>query len=237
MSEHRAKRPLLRLPRRRANRQRGERLWFGQGRTRALMATGILFGLGATATYAYWSDQGTVTAGPITSGTLDMTARDSAGGSDNLQGAGSNWNYTAFSISDLIPSESMSKTLVVRNSGNAPFRINATVASSNNNLTSGSNGLQVIIFDNSTAAAQTGTQAAGNRGGTCTGGSQVYSGYVSTTPSANLYTVATSPQLPNNGDTRSYCVRAILDSTAPNALQTKSTNVVITLSAAQLGSP
>jgi alternate signal-mediated exported protein len=213
-------------------------MWFGQGRTRALMATGILFGLGATATYAYWSDSGTVTAGPITSGTLDMTARDSAGGSDNLQGTGpNNWNYTAFSISDLIPGESMSKTLVVRNSGNAPFRINATVASSNNNLTSGSNGLQVIIFDNSTAGIQTGTQAGGNRGGPCSGGTQVYSGYVSTTQSANLYTVAASPQLPNTGDTRSYCVRAILDSSATNSLQTKSTNVVISLSAAQLGSP
>lgn len=236
MAEHRAKKPLLRLPRRGDRRRTGDRMWFGQGRTRALMATGILFGLGATATYAYWSDLGTVTAGPITSGTLDLAARDSAGGSDNLTGTGpNNWNYTAFTISDLIPSESMSKTLVVRNSGNAPFRFNATVASSNNNLTSASIGLQVIVFDNSTAGTQSGTQAGGDRAGACTGGSQIFSGFVSTTPSSNIF--ASDISLPSTGDIRSLCVRAILNSAAPNGLQTKSTNIVIALSATQLGAP
>jgi hypothetical protein len=109
------------------------------------------------------------------------------------------------------------------------------VASSDNNLTSASVGLQIIVFDNSSAATPTGTQAAGDRAGTCAGGSQVFSGFVSTSSSSNIF--ASDIALPNNGDTRSLCVRAVLNSAAPNSLQTKSTNVVITLSATQLGAP
>lgn len=212
-------------------------MWFGQGRTRALMATGILFALGATGTYAYWSDQGTIAIGPIESGTLDLTAGDSSGtADDNLTGTGpNNWNYTAFTISEMIPNESISKTVVVRNSGSAPLRFNATVRSTDNDLTSGSDGLQIVVFDNSSAAAQTGSQATGNRAGTCSGGSQVFSGYVSTSVSSNFF--GSDVSLPGTGDTRSLCVRAILDIDAPNSLQGDSTDIVISPSAVQLGAP
>ena len=188
------------------------------------------------ATYAYWTDQGTITGVNFQSGTLDLTARESAGGSDNLSGTGpNNWNYTALTISDMIPNESISKTVVVRNGGTAPFRFNAKVKSSDNDLTSGSDGLQVIVFDNSTAAAQTGSQSGGNRAGTCSGGSQVFSGFVSTTNSSNIF--GSDISLPNQGDTRSLCVRVVLASSAPNSLQNKNTDVVLTFDTTQLGAP
>lgn len=242
MSDHRASRAFRRADRRAAKREQkqlrrhGRRRWFGQGRTRALLATGIMFGLGATGTYAFWTDQGTISSAELQSGTLDLTARESSGGSDNLTGTGpNNWNYTALNINDMLPNESISRTVVIRNSGSTPFRFNATVASSDNDLTSGSNGLQVIVFDNSTAASQTGSQSAGNRAGTCSGGSQVFSGFVSTSSSSNIF--GSDVSLPNNADTRSLCVRVVLNSNAPNSLQDESTDVVLTFNATQLGAP
>ena len=132
----------------------------------------------------------------------------------------------------MVPGESVSKTVVLRNSGSAPLRFNATVRSSTNDLTSASEGLQVIVFDVSTAAAATGTQAGGNRAGTCTGGTQVFSGFVSTTPSANV--LPADVALATNGATRSLCLRVVLNSAAPNSLQAKTTSVVLALSATQL---
>lgn len=234
MGDHRASRT-RRQPRRLGRRGvSSERRWFGQGRTRALLATGLVFGLGATGTYAYWTDQGTITATTFSSGKLDLTAGTSTG-LENLVGTGpNNWDYTAFSIDDMIPGESVSKIIVIGNNGNAPLRFNAKVASSNGDLSNNPNGLQIVVHDNATANAQTGTKAAGNRAGTCSG-SSVFSTYVSTTQSGNIFP-ADIP-LPANGNTRSLCVRAVLATSAPNSMMSKSTNVVFTLSATQLSAP
>lgn len=206
--------------------------WFGRGRTRALLSLGVLAALGATSTSAYWTDEATVASGPISSATLDLTAGPSTG-SEFLTGTGpNNWNYAALTLTDMVPGESVSKTVVVRNSGTAPFKFNATVQSSTNDLTSGSLGLQVVIVDQSSAAAPTGTQAGGNRAGTCTGGTQVFSGFVSTTPSGNV--LPTDVALATAGATRSLCVQVALNSGAPNSLQGKTTTVVLSLSATQL---
>jgi predicted ribosomally synthesized peptide with SipW-like signal peptide len=206
--------------------------WFGRGRTRALLCLGVLAALGATSTSAYWTDEATVTSGSISSATLDLTAGPSTG-SEFLTGTGpNNWTYSALTLTDMVPAESVSTTVVVRNSGTAPLRFNATVRSTTNDLTSASQGLQVVIFDNSSAGTQTGTQAAGNRAGPCTGGTQVFSGFVSTTASANV--LPSDVPLATAGATRSLCIQLVLDASAPNSLQGKTTTIVLSLSAAQL---
>lgn len=231
MGRHVAGRPARPSGRWLGGRWLGDR-WFGRGRTRALLTLGILAALGVTSTSAYWTDDATVTSEPISSATLDLTAGPSSG-SEFLTGAGpNNWTYSALTLTDMIPAESVSRTVVVRNAGTAPFRFNATVRSSTNDLTSASQGLQVVIFDQSTAAAQTGTQAGGNRAGTCTGGTQVYSGFVSTTPSDAVLPADVS--LTTTGATRSLCIQLVLSSNAPNSLQGKTTTVVLALSATQL---
>lgn len=230
MSAHAARRPSL-----------GARLsgwfgggWFGRGRTRALAALGVLVTLGVATTSAYWTDSATVTGGTIASGTLDLTAGPTTG-AEHLTGTGPNsWDFTALAITDMIPDESVARTLVVRSSGTAPLRFNATVRATTDALTSGTAGLQVQVFDQASSATNTGTQAGGNRAGTCTG-SQVHSGFVSMTPSANVF--ASDIPLATTGASRTLCVRAWLSSAAPNALQGKSTSVQLTLSAVQLSAP
>ncbi|HWJ82689.1 MAG TPA: SipW-dependent-type signal peptide-containing protein [Nocardioides sp.] len=211
-----------------------QRKWFGRGRTRALLSLGVVALLFVGGTGAYWTDDATVTGGPISTATLDLTAGPTTG-AENLNGTGPNdWSSGILGITDLVPNESIAATFVVRNSGTAPLRFNATVATTNNNLTSASVGLQVQVYDNGTTATNTGTQAAGTRSGTCNG-TQVYSGYVSTTASAAVYPA--DIQLTSTGATRNVCVRAWLNSAAGNTLQGKSTQVVLSLSAKQVNAP
>lgn len=212
---------------------RRRRRWFGRGRTRALLSLGVVGFVFVGTTGAYWTDEGTVTGATISSGTLDLTAGPTTG-SENLTGTGpNNWNSGILGITDLIPAESVAGSFVVRNSGTAPLRFNATVSTTNNNLTSASVGLQVQVYDNGTAS-NTGTQAAGNRAGSCTG-TLSYTGFVSTTASGNVFSSDIS--LTTSGATRNVCVKATLNSSAPNSLQGKSTQVVLSLTAVQVNAP
>ncbi len=211
-------------------RQRGG--WFGHGRTRALLALGVFGALAVTSTSAYWTDSGTVTGGTITSGTLDLRAGPTTG-DENLPGTGpNNWNSGLLGITNLFPGESIAAAFVVRNSGTAPLRFNAKVRSTTNDLTSGSDGLQIQVYDNSAASN---TPVAGVRTGTCTGTAS-FTGFVSMTASANVFGPPDIP-LTTTGAVRNICVRALLVTTAPNALQNKSTQVVLDLAAVQVNAP
>jgi len=210
------------------------RRWFGRGRTRALLSLGVLATLGIATTTAYWTDEATINAGTIQSGTLDLSAGPTSG-AEHLGGTGPNtWSSALLTISNLVPGESIASTFVVRNSGTAALRFNATVRSTSNALTSGITGLRVQVFDNATTATNGGSQSTGNRSGSCTG-AQAISSYVSTTASGNVFPA--DIVLPTTGATRTLCVRAELSSGAGNALQGLSTQVVLTLNALQVNAP
>ncbi|KQY59142.1 hypothetical protein ASD11_06000 [Aeromicrobium sp. Root495] len=226
--------PRRRAERRAASTSRSTRL-------KAALCLGVVVCLGSTGTWASWSDTGTITGATIKTGTLDLTAGPSTG-AENLVGTGtvgatdaaSNWDYTALAVSDLAPGESISKTVVVKNSGTAPFTFNGTVTTTTNDLyvaATPTQGLQVIVFDGATAATPTGTAANGDRVGGCTGGTSTYSQNPSTSSTTTLY--GATPVKLVAGATRSLCVRVILSSTATNTLQNKSTKVVMKLDATQ----
>ena len=215
-------------------------------RIKAVLCLGVVVCLGTTGTWASWSDKGTITGAAIQTGTLDLTAGPTTG-AENLVGAGStngsdaasNWDYSTLGITDMTPGESISKMVVVRNSGTAAFTVNGTVTTTTNDLTSGTAGLQVQVFDQATGATSSTNATTGFRTAACTGGTQVYSQYVSTT-STGTAIFATAPTLTKT-QTRSLCVRVVLDTNAPNALQststvTKSTKVVLKLDATQVTS-
>ncbi|WP_447646046.1 SipW-dependent-type signal peptide-containing protein [Nocardioides zeae] len=89
--------------------------------TRAALAAvvAVVLLLGARGTFAFWTDRATVTSGPITSGSLDLTV-------DGAQGVPS-YGKAALTLSGMLPGESVAETVVVRNVGSAPFRWTATV--------------------------------------------------------------------------------------------------------------
>lgn len=215
--------------------------WFGHGRTRALLSLGILAALGVGSTSAYWTDTGTVTTGTISSGKLNLVAADnlngSAGtptGSVQLTGSGDDWSFTAFTIDNLQPGESFAEDFLIYNVdpySTVGYKLQATVKTSNNNLTSGSSGLKVEYWDNGVATTATGSAANGNRSQTC-GGTQLTSAYYgSTTASPPLF--GTPPTIGVGGG-RGACIRVLLDPNAPNSLQGQSTSVIVTLTATQV---
>lgn len=230
MSSHRASR-----------RARGP--WWRSTRVRAALALGVVLSVGATSTLAYWTDQATIASETFTSGTLDLTAGPTTG-SEFLTGTGPNsWTYSALTLTSMIPGDSVSKTVVLRNSGVAALRVNGTVTSSNNNLAvagTPSQGLQVVIVDGATATTPTTDGATGVRTGGCTAGTTVYTQNVSTTSTGTtIYSTSPTDTRPSltSSQTRTVCVRVILPTTAPNAVQNLSTAIDLNLTAVQLGAP
>lgn len=206
-------------------------------RLRAALSLGVVLCLGATGTLAYWTDEATITGGTFQSGILDLTAGPTTG-AENLTGTGPNsWTYSALAISDMLPGDSVSKTVVLKNSGGVPLRLNGVVTTTTNDLGvvgTPAQGLQIIIVDGATASASTTDPATGVRTGGCGAGTSVYTGNPTTTSTTAIYS---SPPTLAAGQTRSVCVRAILPTAAPNAVQNKSTAVKLSMTASQLGAP
>lgn len=189
--------------------RRAERTWFGRGRTRALLSLGLLFGFGAVGTMAYWTDQGTMTGGSITSGTLDLRLNNSA----TLVGQGGTWNNSAsFTAANLIPGESVAFSFLVRNDGNVPFTYTAT-ATSTGTL---SPHLRFTTTHGSSTASNSGSAAAGNRVGTCVGNTVATS---NVTLSGTPATVMGTPFLLPAGNVRTMCIVVSLPSGTGNGAQ------------------
>ncbi|MCW2830436.1 MAG: hypothetical protein JWP31_1128 [Aeromicrobium sp.] len=212
--------------------------WWRSTRVRAALTLGLVLGVGATGTLAYWTDEATIATGPFAAGRLDLTAGPTTG-AENLADAGPNtWTFDTFTLTSMIPGDSVSRTIVLKNSGDARFTLNGTITSTTNDLTTTSpvgQGLQIIVVDQSTATASTTDATTGVRTGGCSAGTSVYSQYVSmTSTGTNIF--ASAPTLAA-AQTRSLCVRAVLSSSAPNGLQSKSTSVKLNLTATQVGAP
>ena len=209
-------------------------LGLGSVQVRLLLCLGVFAIPAGVGTMAYWTDTATIQGGTIESGTLDLTVGASVEDSGHLPGEGGTFEYSQLTIGNLIPGESIARPFVVRNSGSVGFTYNATVATENNELVSGADGLMVEVYVDATAD-NNGTEADGNRSGSCTGGSLVRSQAVSTsTSSVDLHTI---DQNLAADATRTYCARVVLPAAAPNALQGRATSLIIALDAQQQGAP
>lgn len=92
----------------------------GSGRIRALLALGVVLGLGAVTTGAYWTDDATVTGVTLSTGRLDLKID----GQDNVTG------YTSLNLTDMVPGNSVAAVLTISNSGTVPFSYTATSTAS-----------------------------------------------------------------------------------------------------------
>jgi hypothetical protein len=173
-------------------------------------------------TLAYWSDQATLSTGPISSGTLDVTL------DGTLSGQGGTYPQTSFALSNMIPGESVASAVSVGNGGSVTLRYTAT-ATASGGLASG---LTFQVYAGGTAS-NTGTAAAGDRAGSCTGAS-TFGPAVLTGVAQSV--IATPRQLAAGGS-ESVCVVAALPTTAGNALQGTSATGTIVFDAKQLGAP
>ena len=225
MSKHLAPRPL----RRRVSTHRARRPILGSRRLRGILSLGILVGLGGIGTLAYWTDDATVTTGSFTSGTLDVTLNDALAGQANNGGTTAD---AAFALTDLIPGESVARTVKVGNAGSIPLAYTAKAW----NTGALAVGLRWTVVAGSTSS-NAGTVAAGNRTGSCSSGTTTATNVTLGTASGSATTVLTPNRTIATGAFENVCVIATLDSGAGNSLQGASASATVTFNGVQVGSP
>ncbi len=218
-----------------AERPRGRILrWLVSRKVRAVLCLGVFAAPAMVGTMASWTVDATIAPGGFTFGKLDLTVGATAVTSIQLPGTGGEYEYSAITISNLLPGESIARPFAVKNSGDAGFTYNGSVFTINNQLVAAGSGLRVAIFSGGTPT-ETGSEATGNRTGNCPGGELLKNQAVST--STNNVKVAPTDILLVPGATQSHCVRVLLRSDSPSTMQGKLTQITIKLNAKQVDVP
>lgn len=166
----------------------------------ALLAA-VLVLMGGQGTLAFWSDEATISTGPITSGRFDLTV-------DGQQGKDTAYVKTDLALDKMLPGESVARAITVQNAGDAPLTWKVGQVT-----TAGDLGPVLVVEMRRGAKVDNVTdQATSLRTGTCEGGADVSSGL-------------TSPVL-KPGATHALCVKVTLRKDAGNEFQGKSSGSV-----------
>ena len=204
----------------------------GSRRVRALLSLGIVAGLGAVGTLAYWTDEATITSSSFSTGTLDVTLNGELAGAANNGGTTSDVDFT---LSNMIPGESFARTVKVGNGGSVAFTYTAKAWNSG----ALASGLHWTVVAGSTAS-NSGSPSAGNRTGTCSPGGTTTASNVTLGTSADAATTVITPKRTINATAPKFedvCVIAKVDAGASNALQGTSASATFTFNGTQLGAP
>lgn len=197
---------------------------------RLLMSAGILVGFGAIGTSAYWTDQATVQSGTFASGTFDLQIGPDASNL-LLSGQGGTWSFAVLELADVSPGESVAKNIVFKNAGSTTLRFDGTATTSGNEL----NPRLLVTTRPNANAGNTGTKAAVDRTGTCTGGTANWwtNEVLSTTSTPIVKNQTPAYVTLAAGATLQVCMLVTLDPASPNSFQGKSTTITATFSAVQ----
>lgn len=186
-------------------------------RVRALLSLGMLFGITAYGTLAYWSDSVTMDGGTFTSGTLNMQLNGN-------EGNPTVWTNSVMTLAEMVPGESLAAAFTVDNVGSVAFTYTATGTATG------------VLAPHLTFQAFAGGAASNPGGpfrtGTCTGtslgGAQVLDG--------TARPVIGTQQLPP-ATSQTVCFVVRLSTTAPGTMQGQSGNGTFVFTANQLGAP
>ncbi|MBO9521283.1 MAG: hypothetical protein J7518_07075 [Nocardioidaceae bacterium] len=189
-------------------------------RARALLTIGMVLGIGAVTTLAYWTDTATVNSGTFSSGTLNLKV-------DGNEGNPTAYGWSTFNASNLVPGESVAATFQVQNTGTVDFTYTGTGSASGALAPS-------LRFTVRTGATAGNSGAAGSRVGTCTGGTAQSS---SLTYTGTAQTVAGTAQTVAAGGSQTFCVIATLDAGTALSEGGKSASAQFVVTAKQLGAP
>lgn len=204
-------------------------------RARLVMSLGLLVGFGAVGTSAFWTDTATIEIAPIQAGTLDLQLGPDPDGEPEtffLEGPGGTWTFAVVELADVLPGESVSMDLAIKNNGTAPLRFSGEAWSSNNNLSSGAgNGFLVSTTPGATAANT--TLANGYRQGTCNGGTTPWwvNHRISTTPRTLTDDDVPTPLAPDQ--VFRVCLLVTFPTSAPDSMQNLTTTLRATFDAEQ----
>ncbi|WP_435741559.1 TasA family protein [Nocardioides sp. SYSU DS0663] len=186
-----------------------------QPRRHARLAAGVAALLGAVVvlmggqgTFAFWTDQASVTGGSFVAGKLDLTV-------DGQQGASAPHVKADLAMGSMLPGESVARVITVANVGDAPLTWVPQVTKGG--------GLGPALTVEMTVGPSTSVTNSTTypRVGTCSGGTVMNAG-------------ATSGRL-SRGESRQLCVRVALPADTGNGFQGASGgSVTISLNASQV---
>lgn len=182
---------------------------------RALLSLGMVVGLGATGTYAYWTDTATITGTTITAGTIDLTA--STNGTTFVENPS---DFTTMNVSSMVPGDTTAGVITIKNNGTAPLNYSATSFGTNTDTKSLATNLSIkVTLDASTSGS--------GRAVTCAGAAIAGSGTTIGLTPTNLLSSAT-PRTLIAGGTEKLCIQVGLPSNANTNLQGASTQLTFT---------
>jgi predicted ribosomally synthesized peptide with SipW-like signal peptide len=171
---------------------------------RLVLSLGMVVGVGATGTFAAWTDSVTVTGTSISTGTIDLKVN----GSDSVVG------YSTMNISNMVPGNTTAGVLTVRNGGTAPLRYYLD-ASATGSL--GAALVAKVTGDGTTS----GTSPFVNCAGTALGSSGVAFG-------PSLLGSSSSQRQLAPGASETLCIQASLPTNASTTLQGATTSITFT---------
>jgi len=189
------------MGKRRASRRHGA----VSARVRAALSLGVVLSVGATGTFAYWTDAATVGGTTFTAGTIDLKAN----GSDNVTG------YTTLNLSAMVPGNSTAAVLTIANTGTAPLKYTASGTATNADGKDLRGALVVKVTGDATTSGTTPTV-------TCPGAALAGAG-----TSLNGALLPTG-RLVAAGASEKVCVQVTLPAAAATTLQGATTSVVLT---------
>ena len=174
-------------------------------RAQALLALGVLAVPASLGTFAFWTDDVTITGTTFSAGTLDLKVNTL----DTVTG------YTTMNLSTMVPGNSVAGVLTVRNNGTVALKYTAATSASNAD-TKNLRGALVVKVTGDTAV--TGSSPSATCAGTALSGtSTTLNGGLVTT--GRLLAAATEEKL---------CVQVTLPTTAAGSLQGATTDVTFT---------
>lgn len=182
-------------------------------RVRALLCLGLLAGLFATGTYAFWTDDVTITGSTFTSGTLDLRV----GGSDAYT-----TTTLGMSATPMVPGNTSAEVLSIQNNGNVPLKYT---------LTGGLAGADAAAYNTAAALKLTvvagGTRSGAGNAATCTGGTTIY-GPTALTSTTSTAIIGTRRGPIAAAGSESLCFQITFDAAAPSTLQGKTATATFT---------
>ena len=174
--------------------------------------------MGGLGTQAYWNDVETVSGATVTSGSLDLKVA----GQDS-------YSWTALSMTNMAPGESVAESITLTNAGTTPFTLSATASATGSDTHALVPQVTMLVRLGDTATADDVTYP---RQESCSAaGIVTYNDLaVSTTPVA----VVPGPVTMQPGDAASVCVRLTLSVGADTGLQGKTYTPTVVCTAVQV---
>jgi len=187
-------------------------LWRSR-RLRALLSLGIVAAALVTGTYAYWTDDVTITGTSFTSGTLDLQVNSSDSYTTTTLG---------MSSTPMVPGNTSAEVLTMKNNGSVPLKYT---------LTGGLGGTDAAAFNTAAAIKLTivsgGTRSGTGNAATCSGGTTIY-GPTALTNVTSTAIIGTRRGPIAAAGTEALCFQITFDAAAPSTLQGKTATATFT---------